>query len=62
MWKHLIKIKVGLLISKQKNPYGTPFYAWVDFGGSHIMRSFNEYAPKMLENPNPKVSFCYIHA
>ena len=52
---------LGLLISKQKNPYGTPFYAWVDFGGSHIMRSFNEYALKMLENPNPKVSFCYIH-
>jgi hypothetical protein len=25
------------------------------------MRSFGEYAPKMLENPNSKISFCYIH-
>ena len=52
---------LGLFMAKQRNPYGTPFYAWVDFGGSHIMRSFSTYAPKMLENPNPKVSFCYIH-
>lgn len=52
---------IGLFMAKQRNPYGTPFYAWVDFGGSHIMRSFSTYAPKMLENPNPKVSFCYIH-
>lgn len=52
---------LGLFIAKQRNPYGTPFYAWIDFAGSHIMRSFSTYAPKMLENPNPKVSFCYIH-
>ena len=52
---------LAVYLAKQKNPYGTPFYAWIDFGGSHVMRSFSDYAPKMLANPNPKVSFCYIH-
>jgi hypothetical protein len=52
---------VAMFIAKQKNPYGTPFYAWIDFGGSHVMMGFPEYAPKMLENPHPKVSFCIIH-
>lgn len=52
---------LGIFIAKQLNPYGTPFYAWIDFGGSHAMREFNEYAPKIIENPNPKISFCYIH-
>ena len=52
---------VGLFLAKQMDPYKTPFYAWIDFGGSHVMRSFNEYAYKMIENPNPKISLCYIH-
>ena len=52
---------VAMFIAKQKNPYGTPFYAWVDFGGSHVMTGFPKYAPKMLANPHPKVSFCIIH-
>jgi hypothetical protein len=50
-----------VFLAKQLNPYNTPYYAWLDFGGSHIMRGFDIYAPKMLENPNPKISFCYIH-
>lgn len=52
---------LGIFIAKQLDPYGTPFYAWIDFGGSHVMRGFHEYASKMIENPHPKVSFCYIH-
>jgi hypothetical protein len=50
-----------LFLAKQLNAYNTPYYAWLDFGGSHIMRGFDIYAPKMLEHPNPKRSFCYIH-
>lgn len=52
---------VGIFIAKQQNPYGTPFYAWIDFGGSHILRNFEEYAPLMIANPHPKISLCYIH-
>ena len=48
-------------IAKQLDPYHTPFYAWIDFGGSHIMRSFAESVPKMLANPRPKIAMCYIH-
>lgn len=45
----------------QRNPFGTNHFAWVDFGGSHIMRAFTEYVPKMLAKPHPKIAFCYIH-
>jgi len=45
----------------QKNFFNTPFYTWIDFGGSHIMRNFNQGAIKALQNPNEKVSLCYIH-
>ena len=57
---YLFKIHT-VFLAKQLNPYNTPYYAWIDFGGSHIIRGFDTYAPKMLENPNPKISFCYIH-
>lgn len=48
-------------IARQASPFEATHYAWVDFGGSHILRNFEEYAPQMLANPHPKVSFCYIH-
>ena len=51
----------ALRIAKQMNPYQTPFYAWVDFGASHIVRKFAEYMPKMLDKPRPRVTLCYIH-
>lgn len=51
----------ALYIAKQLNPYQSDFYAWVDFGGSHILRKFTEYVPKLLENPRPRVTLCYIH-
>ena len=52
---------MALDIAKENNFYNTDYYAWIDFGGSHIMKDFNHSAIKMLENPNPKISLCYIH-
>jgi len=51
----------AMWLAKLASPFEATHYAWVDFGGSHILRSFEEYAPLMLKNPHPKVSFCYIH-
>ena len=51
----------ALYIAKQRNYFDTPYYAWIDFGGSHILRNFDEASRKMVENPNPKISLCYIH-
>jgi hypothetical protein len=49
-------------LAKQSSPFiEATHYAWVDFGGSHILRNFEEYAPLMLRAPHPKVAFCYIH-
>jgi Bacterial protein of unknown function (HtrL_YibB) len=39
----------------------TPFYAWADFGGSHIMRSFHESMTRILADPRPKITLCYVH-
>ena len=50
-----------LLLAKQRNFFNTPFYAWIDFGGNHVMKNVATMAPKMLDNPNPKISICYIH-
>jgi hypothetical protein len=51
----------SIYMAKQVSPFESTHYAWVDFGGSHILRNFEEYAPKMLDAPHPKISFCYIH-
>lgn len=45
----------------QQKLFDTPYYAWIDLGCNHIVRELDEYAPKMLDNPNTKVSVCYIH-
>lgn len=50
---------LGLLIAKQT--IKAEYYAWIDLGCNHIVRKLSEYAPKMLDNPNPKISVCYIH-
>jgi hypothetical protein len=50
-----------LWMSKQYNFFNTTHYAWIDLGCNHIVRDFDIYAPQMLDNPNPKVSMCYIH-
>jgi hypothetical protein len=49
----------GMYLAKDTFP-GTHL-AWVDFGSSHIARSFSTAVPEMLERPNPKLSCCYIH-
>jgi len=51
----------ALRIAHQKNYFGTPFYTWLDFGGSHVMRSFGPAARRILADPRPKISLCYIH-
>jgi len=49
----------ALLIAKQL--IQTPFYAWADFGGNHAMRSFQKSMTKILANPKPKITLCYVH-
>uniref|UniRef100_A0A6C0AQ00 Uncharacterized protein n=1 Tax=viral metagenome TaxID=1070528 RepID=A0A6C0AQ00_9ZZZZ len=52
---------IALQLAHQENFYKTPFYTWIDFGGSHVMRSFHDATMKILANPRPKISMCYIH-
>ena len=52
---------IAINIANQYNFYNTKYYAWIDFGGSHIMRNFDKYSKQMLNNPNQKISLCYIH-
>jgi len=51
----------ALKIAYEKNFFDTPFYTWIDFGGSHILRHFGPGTQRILDNPRPKISFCYIH-
>jgi len=44
-----------------KNFFNTEYYAWIDVGCKHIVNELSTYAPLMLNNPNSKVSVCYIH-
>lgn len=52
---------VALRIAKMKNFFDTQYYAWIDFGCNHICRNIKKYASRILEQPNPKISVCYIH-
>jgi len=52
---------LAFLIAKQENYFNSTHYAWIDLGCNHIVRKLSEYAPKMLDNPNDKISVCYIH-
>jgi len=52
---------LALFIAKQRNDFDSKHYAWIDIGCNHVVRNIATYAPKMLDNPNPKVSACYIH-
>jgi len=51
----------AMYLAKAACVYDATHFAWIDFGGSHILRDFSVNAPKMLEKPHPKISFCYIH-
>lgn len=52
---------LALKIADNLNRFDTPYYAWIDFGGSHIMRNFDDSAKKMCDHPLEKIRFCYIH-
>jgi hypothetical protein len=52
---------IAIYLAKQNNFFNSEYFAWIDFGGSHVMKDFNNSAKKMLDNPNSKISFCYIH-
>jgi hypothetical protein len=51
---HAIKIAHGVFPS-------ATHYFWLDFGCSHIADKASEFLPKILVDPNPKVSCAYIH-
>jgi len=47
--------------SSLTNPFRSTHFAWVDFGGSHIMRNLAPAVSEIVKNPHPKVAMCYIH-
>ena len=51
----------ALRYAHEKNLFNTPYYAWVDFGSSHVVRNHADICSKVLENPGPRVKVCYIH-
>ena len=51
----------ALHLANQLNYFNTSHFAWIDFGGSHVMRDFDNATRKMLDNPLEKIRFCYIH-
>ena len=51
----------AMYLSSQANPFQTTHFAWIDFGGSHILRDLQVYGPLMLAAPRPKIALCYIH-
>ena len=53
---------LAIFLAKQQNPYDSDFFAWIDFGGNnHSYRYIHTYFKKIVENPNTRVSCCYIH-
>lgn len=36
-------------------------YMWLDFGGSHVLRGFPDAVTRIVEDPRPKITMCYIH-
>jgi hypothetical protein len=52
----------SLQLAKEENYFPeTTHYAWIDLGGSHVMRGFPDAACKMLNNPRTKIACGYIH-
>ena len=51
----------AIYLAKQRDYFNTPYYAWIDFAGSHVIRDFDRGSRNMCENPTPKISLCYIH-
>lgn len=51
----------ALHIANQSNYFDTSHFAWIDFGGSHVLRDFDNASRKMLDNPLEKIRVCCIH-
>ena len=49
---------IAMKIAKDVSPADT--YAWIDFGGSHVLRDFDGAARRMLDRPRPKFACCLI--
>ena len=47
--------------SSLTNPFGSTHFAWVDFGGSHVMRNLSSAVSEIVQKPHPKIAMCYIH-
>ncbi len=58
---YMFKI-VALEQARQLNYFNTSHITWFDLGCYHVAPDdFEVSAIKMLSNPNPKISVCYIH-
>lgn len=51
---------VALYMASQSDPYKTGYFAWVDFGGSHIMKDFARIND-IIASPHQKITATYIH-
>ena len=51
---------IALYLASLKNPYQTGHFAWVDFGGSHILKEFHRIID-IINSPHPKIAVTYIH-
>jgi hypothetical protein len=52
---------VALRLTHAMDPYKTPYFAWIDFGCSHVCRDVAVSVPAIAENPKPRATFLYIH-
>ena len=50
-----------LAVKIAKEYINASYYAWIDFGCSHVVDRAAEFIPKMLETPHPKLACTYIH-
>jgi len=48
----------GMKIAKER--VSSDHYAWIDMGGSHVLRNFDVAARRMLDRPRPKFACCLI--
>ena len=51
----------AIYLSSLTNPFKTTHFAWVDFGGSHVMRNLSSAVSELVLKPHPKIAMCYIH-
>lgn len=52
---------VALRLTHATDYYKTPYFAWIDFGCSHVCRDVAVSVAAIAENPKPRATFLYIH-